>query len=382
MVEKVCCKISGIRHRKTCYLCPAISREMKVVATKTVDFSEQLLTVLNNGATSLMLSVGHRTGLFDLMSELPPSDSVAIASAAKLNERYVREWLNAMTVSGIVEFDESRRTYHLPREHAKFLTRKNPSENLAVFAQYISLMGAVEDKIVNCFSHGGGVPYQAFERFHEVMAEDSGQSLVPIVDTMVIDLVPGLRAQLERGAMVLDIGCGRGLALAKLAARFPKSNFFGYDFSTEAIAFANKNSQALKLANLSFETKDVAKLSDTNEFDVITAFDAIHDQAQPFVVLKNIFHALKPGGTFIMLDIDAATEVSENMQHPIGPFLYTISCMHCMTVSLAAGGEGLGTVWGHAKAKEYLSAAGFSNIRIEKFEHDIQNCIYIASKPR
>ncbi len=348
--------------------------------TNVKDFSTTLLSTLNSGAICLMISIGHRTGLFDTMSTLPPSTSEEIASASGLNERYVREWLNSLTVGEVIEFDAATRKYTLPAAHAAFLTRKNPGLNMAVFAQYVGVLGAVEDKIVDCFRQGGGVPYSAFTRFHEVMAEDSGQSLIPIVADKVIALVPNLRNTLENGAAVLDVGCGRGLALAQLAAAFPKSDFVGYDISNETVEFATKNANMHNLKNLRFEIQDAASFSDKEAFDFITAFDAIHDQAQPLTVLKNIHRALKSGGTFLMQDIDANSDVEGNYDHPIAPFLYAVSCMHCMTVSLSANGEGLGTVWGRRVAQEYLNRAGFKSVRIEKFEHDIQNCFYISTK--
>ena len=132
-------------------------------------FAERMLGVLNDGALALMMSIGHRTGLLDTMAKLPPSTSERIAEAAKLNARYVREWLAAMVVGRIVEHDPEGGTYSLPAEHAAFLTRAASPNNIAVTAQFIAVMGSVEDKIVERFEIGGGVPYSDYPRFHEVM---------------------------------------------------------------------------------------------------------------------------------------------------------------------------------------------------------------------
>jgi len=121
-------------------------------------FAERLVEVLNSGAVALMTSIGHRTGLFDAMAGLPPSTSEQIASAANLNERYVREWLDAMVVGRIVEYNPEDGTYYLPQEHAAFLTRAASPDNIAVTAQLVPLMGSVEDGIVESFKHGGGCP--------------------------------------------------------------------------------------------------------------------------------------------------------------------------------------------------------------------------------
>ncbi len=343
-------------------------------------FEEKLLRIYNDAALTLMISLGHRTGLFDVMHTLPPSTSNEIAEAASLNERYVREWLNACTVGGIIAYNQKNQTYSLPKEHAHWLVRASAKDNLAVFSQYVSVLGSVEDEVIECFKKGGGVPYSSFKRFHEVMAEDSGQSLVPALVDSVLPIVDGLVARLENGIDVLDIGCGRGLALLRMAGEFPNSRFAGFDFSKDAIQFATEQAKQRDLKNVRFEVRDASTLQETVAFDLITAFDAIHDQAKPLTVLENICKLLRPEGVFIMQDIDASSNVANNLEHPLGPFLYAISCMHCMTVSLALDGEGLGAVWGRETAQDYLLKSGFKSVRIEKLGHDIQNCIYVVTK--
>src|SRR5262245_44598025 len=160
--------------------------------TKADVFAGKLLTALNHGALCLMVSVGHRTGLFDVMCKAPPATSAELAAQAGLNERYVREWLGAMTTARVVEVDPATHKFSLPPEHAAFLTRAAAADNMAVFAQYIAVMGAVEDDIVECFRKGGGAPYEKFPRFHEVMAEESGQSVLSSLESHILPLVPGL----------------------------------------------------------------------------------------------------------------------------------------------------------------------------------------------
>jgi len=174
-------------------------------------FAERLVGVLNEGALCLMLSIGHRTGLFDAMAKLPASTSATIAKAAGLNERYVREWLGAMVTSRVVHYEPEQQTYLLPAEHAGVLTRAS-GENIAVFAQYIPVMGQVEDEILECFYLGGGVPYERYPRFHDIMAEDSGQTVLSSLIDHILPLEPTLIEKLRQGIRVLDVGCGRGRA--------------------------------------------------------------------------------------------------------------------------------------------------------------------------
>ncbi len=346
-------------------------------------FADQLLGMLNQGALSLMVSIGHRTGLFDAMDELPPADVTRISEHTGLHPRYVREWLAAMVAGGIVEYDAGTGEYHLPAFRAALLSRKASPDNIAVFAQYIGVLGQVEDHVVDCFRHGGGVAYEHYPRFHEVMAEDSGQTVIAALDEHIIPLVPGLTRRLEQGIRVLDIGCGRGHALLQMASRYPRSRFVGYDISGEALEQAGERAAAAGLDNLRFERRDLTDFdvqAEQEGFDLVTAFDAIHDQADPQAVLNGVQRTLRSEGTFLMQDIRASSHLENNLEHPIAPLLYTLSTMHCMTVSLAQGGAGLGTMWGEELALEMLQAAGFGEVSVNQLDHDFQNSFYITHK--
>lgn len=352
-------------------------------SNKADGFADRLVNALNEGALCVMLSIGHRTHLFDHLDGQPPMTSAALAKRSELNERYVREWLNSMVVSKVVDYDPDDKTYYLPHEHAAWLTRRSTEGNIAVFGQYIPMMGTVEDDIIDCFKHGGGVPYEKFPRFHEVMAEDSGQTVLSSLEEHILPLVPGLIDKLHTGIKIMDVGCGRGRALNLLAELYPDSTFVGVDLSQEAVDYATNEAKQKGLTNVSFVTKDVTDFDQDNQdelFDLITTFDAVHDQAKPLNVLKGIFNALKDDGVYLMQDIHSSSEVQNNLDHPVGPLLYSLSTTHCMTVSLAQGGEGLGTMWGQEMARELLSEAGFNHIDIHQLEHDFQNDYYVIQK--
>ena len=350
---------------------------------KAEAFAGRFLTTLNNGALCLMVAVGHRTGLFDVMSKSSPATSEEIAVRAGLNERYVREWLGAMVTARVVEIDPASARFSLPAEHAAFLTRAAAADNMAVFAQYIAMFGCVEDDIVECFRKGGGVAYEKFPRLHEVMAEESGQFVRSSLESHILPLVPGLTDRLTKGIRVLDVGCGRGRVMNRLAELYPRSRFTGMDLSTDAIGFARDEASMKGLSNIEFVAVDLSNFDETSEpesFDFVTTFDAIHDQAKPLNVLNGIHRALQPDGVYLMQDISGSSHVDKDIEHPIGTFLYTCSCMHCMTVSLAQGGEGLGTMWGEEKTRQYLQRAGFRSITTHRLAHDIQNNWYVVRK--
>jgi ubiquinone/menaquinone biosynthesis C-methylase UbiE len=350
---------------------------------KAEKFAAQILGALNSAAFCLMASIGHRAGLFDTMRDQASMTAAEIAARASLNERYVREWLGAMVTAGVIEVEPETLTFSLPPEHAAFLTRAAGADNIAVFTQYIAVLGSVEDDILECFRKGGGVPYERFPRFHDVMSEDSGQSVLSSLESHILPLIPDLLTHLQAGLHALDLGCGRGRVIIRLAELFPNSRFTGIDFSEDAIRNASAEASNRKLSNVEFV---IADLSDFDQkappesFDLITTFDAVHDQGKPFHLLKGIHRALGKDGVYLMQEIKASSHVHNNCGHPIGTFLYTISCMHCMTVSLAAGGEGLGAMWGEERMREYVASAGFRAVQKHELAHDIQNNWYVIRK--
>lgn len=348
------------------------------VPRSTTDVADRLLEILNGGALALALSVGHRTGLLDVLGALPPSTSTEVAGRAGLDERYVREWLAVMATGGLVAYDPVDRTYRLPPSHAAVLTRRGAPHNLAVQSQFIPLLARVQEGLEACFREGGGLDYDAYPGFHDIMAETSSQTVVSALYDGILPLVPGLRARLERGCRVLDVGCGKGRALVSLASAFPNSRFRGYDLSREAVDAARRTVDELRLRNVRFAIRDAATLDEPSAYELVTAFDCIHDQADPARVLRGIRRALRPDGVFLMQDIAAGSRLEENLDHPLGPFLYTLSFAHCMSVSLARGGAGLGACWGRQRALAMLDEAGFRSVSWHELPHDVLNYFYVA----
>jgi 2-polyprenyl-3-methyl-5-hydroxy-6-metoxy-1,4-benzoquinol methylase len=343
-------------------------------------FADTIMDVLNSGAVAAMISIGHRTGLFDTLADLPPSTSAEIAEAAELNERYVREWLAVMVTGRIASYDPTRRTYELPAEHAACLTRGGALGNLAVFGQHVAIMGRVEDNIVEHFEDGAGTSYRDYPHFHQIMAEDSAQTVTPQLFDTILPLAKGIVERLETGIDVLDAGCGRGGALIAMAERFPNSRFVGYDFEGEAIAFANDAAAAARLTNIRFETRDLSGYAEKYRFDFITTFDAVHDQKDPERFLAGLFGALRPGGVYLMQDIGGSAHLENNLDFPMAPLLYAVSCSHCMAISLGQGGAGLGTMWGWETAEAFLRKAGFAEVKRNVLPHDPMNVWFVSRK--
>lgn len=343
-------------------------------------FAEQIGQILDSGAVAVMLSIGHRTGLLDLMARLPPSTSQRIASEAGLAERYVREWLAAMTTGRIVHYDPVRRTYTLPPEHAACLTRGGGLGNFAVYAQYVTLMGQVQDRTLACFKTGDGLSYRDFPDFHHIMCEDSNQNVVAQLFDTLLPLVPGLTRRLESGIEVLDAGCACGRALIAMAERYPHSRFTGYDLCADAIVHATRDARAKATGNVRFEVRDLTHLQERDRYDFVVSFDAVHDQKDPQDLLRRLCDVLRPGGAYLMQDIGGSAHLEKNLDFPMASLLYAVSCIHCTPISLGQGGEGLGTMWGWETAEGMLRKAGFAEIERHVLPHDPMNVWFVSRK--
>jgi SAM-dependent methyltransferase len=343
------------------------------------DFLTYLFGVLNGGMVALMISIGHRTGLLDTMASLPASSSLEVAAASGLDERYVREWLAVMSTAGVVEHDPVEMTYLLPATHAAWLTRAAGTKNLAIQSQYVGLLAHVQDEVVECFRNGGGVPYSSYPAFQALMAEESRAVHDASLLDVTLPLIDGLTDRLAAGIDVADVGCGSGHALNLMAEAYPASRFVGFDVSMAGLEAARSEARELGVTNVTFIERDAAALDESDRFDLVTTFDAVHDQARPDLVLEGIARSLRRGGTFLCVDIAASSVLTENYRHPLGPFLYTVSCMHCMAVSLADGGMGLGTMWGEQLATTMLGDAGFTTVEVKRAEGDLVHLYYVST---
>jgi hypothetical protein len=275
---------------------------MDQIATSAAEaFAGRIMDSLTEAGTVAMLSVGHRLGLFDTMTGMPPASTGELAEQASLSERYVREWLASMVVAGIVDYDPATRRYHLPEAHAACLTRGAPLGNLAVYAQMATLLGKVEDGVIRRFETGEGSRYDEYPCFHQIMAEDSVQTVTDGLSEHVLPLARGIESRLSEGIDVLDAGCGRGSALIAMAGRYPQSRFTGYDLCEDAIGHATRAAADAGLRNIRFEVRDLSGYAERERWDLVTSFDAVHDQKSPAELVNGLFGALRSSGTYLML---------------------------------------------------------------------------------
>ncbi len=354
-------------------------------------FLKKMIDILNYGALNLAMAIGYRTGLYDALDAFDHPETLSnMAEKSGLNPRYVKEWLGVMVTGGIVEMsrgEDGESRFHLPKAHGDIIARRAGDSNLGVYTQEIPILTAsAMDVVVERFHTGQGVDYGHYPRFQAFMSElaDAKHRQV-LIEKFLPSVGDGRLVQgLTDGIRVCDLGCGEGTALLLMAEAFPASRFTGIDLSEGAIREARRSSQHRGLANVEFVIADAVKLKECTGFkgvfDYVTAFDAIHDQTRPLEALNGIYYILADGGAFSMVDIAAGTSLADNLSHPMGPFLYTVSLMHCMPVGLVDGGTGLGMMWGREMAVEMLGQAGFKHVEVVEMPHDPFNLHFYCRK--
>ncbi len=315
-------------------------------------------------ATTAMSSVGDRLGLFKDLARSGPSTSAELATRTGTHERYVREWLGAMANAGYLEYEPGTRRYALPPEHAPVLAQETgPVFFGGVHEEFVGLLGSFE-KLLGHIRSGGGLGledypdsmYEGIDRFTAGWFENL---LIPVW----LPLVPHVLTRLQDGARLADVGCGRGRALIRLAQAFPESHFVGYEIYGPNVDAAMENVRAAGL-----EDRITIRHADASEglegrYDIITTFDVVHDAINPRGMLRAVREALQSDGSYLCLEINCSDKPEEN-HGPIGALLQSCSVLLCLTLSLSANGEGLGTLGLHEpKLRQLGTEAGFSTVR-------------------
>jgi ubiquinone/menaquinone biosynthesis C-methylase UbiE len=295
-----------------------------------------------------------------------------------------------MTTAEIVELSQAENgenQYYLPKHCGDLITRRAGNSNLGVYTQEIPLLAACAmEAVIDGFSTGEGVTYDHYPKFQAFMSQLANAKHRQVLVNEFLPSVDNGRiiSRLASGIQVCDLGCAEGVAVILMAKAFPQSRFVGIDISPEAIDVARRQARRQQIENIDFLVLDAADLKNKRDmeglFDYVTAFDAVHDQTRPLAVLQGVHHILTTAGRFSMVDIAAHSNLADNLAHPMGSFLYTVSLMHCMPVGLVGGGTGLGMMWGREMAVEMLKDARFHRVQVLEMPEDPFNLHFFCCK--
>ncbi len=347
-------------------------------AAQVEAFVGKVLTDSSAWLVTTLAMIGDRLGLWQSLAE-GPATSIELAARAGIDERYCREWLCAMTAHSYLHHDPRSGRFTLPPEHAPALADEGgPMFFGGIHQEMLGLVTAIEP-LIEVFRRGGGVPASAYgPNFWEGMTRFTANWFDNLLLPTWVPAMPEVEAALERGADVADIGCGQGRAIVKLAQAFPAGRYVGYDLHEPNLEAARAHATASRVDDrVRFELRDVSTGLPAT-YDVITSFDVVHDAVDPRGMLSSIHGALRPGGRYVCLDINASHRLADNTG-PLGAMFYGFSVLYCMTVSLAQHGAGLGTCGFNAHTvSELCTQVGFSVVRRVPLDNPFNNLYEIS----
>lgn len=318
------------------------------------------LGAITTGAAVLL---GDRLGLFSAMSEGGKMTAGQLAKRTGTQERLVREWLSAQAAAGYVEYDEAGDSFYLsPEQEQVFVNEDSPAFMAGAF-EVVSTLWLDEEKVRQAFRSGKGLGwhdhsaclFRGTERFFRpgYNANLIG-SWLPALD--------GVVEKLKRGIDVADVGCGHGASTVLMAKAFPNSRFTGFDYHAPSIERARAAAKEAGVAgNTSFEVAPAKNFPGT--YDLVAFFDCLHDMGDPEGAAKHVHKALKPDGTWMIVEPFANDQLSANL-NPVGRIYYAASTFICTPASLSQEvGLGLGAQAGEARLRKVVSGGGFKRFR-------------------
>jgi SAM-dependent methyltransferase len=330
---------------------------------KAAAMAKQVGVDFGAALTAGLAYIGDQLGIFKTIADGVPFTIPELAQRTGLNERYLREWASTMAAAGYVDYSPGDATFRMNREQAAVLANEDTTYFTAGAFQYAVACYRQIPKLMEAFKEGGGIPFSDF-----------GPEIVEAIERLFhvgyetwvardwIPAAPKIHERLLAGGEAAEVGCGAGQCLVPVASAFPNSRFFGYDVDHTSIERAREKAQRAGLGGrIRFEQIAAERVPFRDRFDLVMAFNCIHDMAHPRAALEAIQRMLKPDGAFLWSEADVGARLEDNLG-PFGRTLYGASTMHCMTVSLAQGGEGLGTAISEELAWNLAAEAGFVSL--------------------
>ncbi len=342
----------------------AVQEAVEVDGDKLMQFVFRAVDEVGATLNSALVVIGDKLGLYRALAGTGGLTSAELAERTGTAERYVREWLNAQAAGGFVTYDADSCRYALPPEQTVALTDSNSPAYLPGFFQIA--LGSVIDspRILEKARTGDGLGWH--EHVHDVH-EGCERFFRPGYNAhLIAEWLPALEGvveKLERGALVADVGCGHGASTILMAQAFPNSTFVGSDYHDGSIETARERAREAGVADrVSFQTAAAAAYSGTG-YDLVTMFDCLHDMGDPVGAARHVRSTMKPDGTWMVVEPNAADRVEGNF-NPVGRAYYAFSTLLCTPASLSQEvGLALGAQAGEARIRDVVEAAGFTRFQ-------------------
>jgi SAM-dependent methyltransferase len=331
------------------------------------------------GAIELLnIHLGTALGLYRRLADEGPLTSAELADRTGLDERYVREWLQAQAVSGFVTIDGPDVTtarFALPPTTTEVLLNELSPAYLAPLGNLLASTGAMVPALTEAFRTGAGVPYAAYPGGVAAQAALNRPGFTNDLVTQWLPAVPDIAARLaDPGARlrVADLGCGAGWAAIAVAKAYPHVRIDGYDADDESIALARANAAEHGVgARVMFEVCDLTEPdANTPKYDLALLFECLHDFAYPDRVLAATRTQLATGGSVLVMDENTDDELVPASENPVQRLFANISPLWCLPQGrFGESNRPVGTVLRASRLRELAQAAGFSQVQVLPIEH-------------
>ena len=355
--------------------------ETQIDQDKLMAKAENAFDILSKLFVAHNIHLGDQLGLYDAMRGQGPITSEGLAEKSGYKERWIREWLRGQAAAGLITYHVEGK-FELTAEEAMVMADEaNPASVIGAF-HFVPVLGSIIGKMPHSFQTGIGYSYDSWGADGAAVVERMlgpwhRAALVP----EALPKMDGVAEKLESGAKCVDVGCGASVAMVTMAKAFPKSEFHGYDNSDHAFTRARANIQEAQVTNVFLHDSDEEKIPADHSFDFATALDCLHDMSHPEGAVAAVHGALKPDGTFFVVDVNGKETFEENLSdNPLAALEYNVSLLCCMSSSACVeDGGAYGTLALHESAmRKLLTDGGFTRFqRIEGLEHPF-NAYYEA----
>ena len=340
--------------------------------------ADRLFGSLLGSLDMLSIHLGDQLGFYDLLHRRGPLNVADVASASGAHPRYVQEWLEQQAVAGLVDVVDvasgaDQRRYLLSDAHAAVLCDRDSLAYLTPFARMVAAAAIQLPRLVEAYRTGDGVSWDEYgELMRTAQAEANRPLFLQVLGNDWLPSVPGLDAVLRDGGKVADIGCGEGWSSIGIARAYPYVRVEGFDVDADSIEAARAHAAAEGLGDrVTFTLVDAASVPAAGDFDLVAAFECIHDLPDPVSVLRAARRMVKPGGRVLVMD-ERVPETFTGPGDPVEQLMYGISLVVCLPDGLShAGSVGTGTVMRPSTLRGYAQDAGFDDIEDLPIDHDM-----------
>lgn len=356
----------------------AIQFDDQVHSRRRDAFMEQMVNAVNGYFKVTTICLGSRLGLYAALARGQALTSEELAVRTGADERYIREWLEQQAVTGILEVEDDtapgpERRYRLPAGHAEVLLDRESVNYLAPLARAVVGVARPLEQLETVFRTGGGIPFEAYgEELRRSVGELNRPLFLHQLGTEYLPSIPDIHRRLSADppARVADMGCGTGWSSIGMARSYPKIRVDGFDLDDASIADARINARQAGLdSRVRFEIRDAGDAALTGSYDLVTAFECIHDMSDPVAALAAMRRLAKPGGSVIVMD-ERTNERFSTAENPVEQLLYGFSILGCLPAGRAATpSAATGTVMRPHTLRRYARRAGFRDIDILPIEN-------------